>query len=148
MSDREPRSFRAERLLYVSGVGVALLGCLLMLVAAWSYHEASSLREGGVVREGIVSAVSSRYSGGVRVYRPTIAYTDSRGTIASYTPTGSSNLWKPSVGDRVRLVHPADAPEDIHIDRGISLFILPMALAGAGGVFLLIGVLAVASRCS
>lgn len=140
MRDGDSRSLLVGRLLSTSGHALAWLGGLLMLAAAWNGYAALALREAGVVRDGIVSSVSSRYSDGVRVYRPTIAYTDVHGHGARYTPSGASNLWKPAVGDRVRLVHPADAPGDIHIDRGLSLFVLPMALAGAGGVFLLIGV--------
>ena len=126
---------------------IAIIGIILLLAGggllAFGVSKVQEMREflaDAHSAEAIVLHMEAVYStNGPRTNRLVVRYTDSDGISHEARTAISASSYEFSIGERVSVLYNHAVTEDIHLDNPVSLWLLPGAFAGIGGLFALVG---------
>ena len=118
-----------------------LAGGLLLLGAVVSYHNADRFLESADSATGFVVSLEEQRGDGAISYRPVVAFIDTNERMVHFTSRVGSSPAAYAIGEQVRVLYPANQPEDARINDLFELWGGSIIMAIIGAPFFLVGLL-------
>lgn len=123
------------------GMICLVVGVTLLVLAGMVYRNHRAFLATAVHTRGEISNYTTRLDNGSTYYKAVIKFTDQTGEGHVFESNTSSTRKVGNLGDRVDVLYSPKVPADAMIDSFSSLWLMPLILAGIGGMQLFVGTL-------
>lgn len=122
----------------IIGFGVGLLVCgLFVVIGLFFARESYQLTTTGTRAEGIIVDMERRRDSDGTSYAPIVEFVAENGETVTFTSNVSSSS-RPTIGERVKVIYPANSPADAEIDSFFTLWFIPIMFIGIPALVLVI----------